>query len=314
MAQAAPPSEPPVVASSGAAVVALLFVQVFFGGLAVAGKLAFAGWSPIGVAALRVSASAVALWLLHAALVRERVARRHLPRLAVYSLFGIVGNQILFMLGLQHTDPVAATVLVTTIPVWTLLVAIMLKVERPGPRKVTGVALATAGVAVLVGVGWSEFGPTNALGNLMITTNALSYAIYLVIARDLLRIYQPITVAAWTFTFGAIVIAPLGAFDLVHEDWEAVPRSAWLALGYIILFATLGTYLLNNWALTKVTASTVAVYIYLQPVVSAILAYLVFGQVPTMRMLAGALLIFGGVAFAAMARKSGNVPVGRTRI
>lgn len=296
-----------------AAIAGLLVVQVFFGGLAVAGKVAFEGIAPLAVAALRVSLAAAVLWILHLAWGHERIQRRHLPHLALFSLFGIVGNQILFMLGLERTEPVAATVLITTIPVFTLLVAVLLGIEKAGWRKTTGIGLAFVGVLVMVGAGRAAFGAANALGNLLVALNALSYAIYLVIARDLLRTYRPLTVAAWTFTFGALVIVPVGTPALLDVAWSEVSTRSWLAFGYILFLATVATYLLNNWALTRVASSTVAVYVYLQPVVAALLAYLVFATLPTGRTLIGALFIFAGVWFAQISRK--HLPTfGRVRV
>lgn len=286
-----------------AAIWGLVLVQVLFGALSVAGKIAFTGFPPLALAALRVSTAAVILWFLHAIMVRERVAPRHLPKLALYSLFGIVGNQILFMMGLERTDPVAATVLVTTIPVFTLLVAVLFRVESLGWRKIVGIVLAFVGVVVLVGASRGDFGSGKALGNLLVALNALSYAIYLVIARDVLRIYRPMTVAAWTFTFGALVIVLVGLPDLMAVEWGNVPTRAWIAFAYVVLGATVATYVLNNWALTRVASSTVALYVYLQPVVAALLAYIVFATLPTTRTLVGALFIFAGVWFAAAAKK-----------
>ncbi|MBW3582232.1 MAG: DMT family transporter [Euryarchaeota archaeon] len=291
------------------AVFVLILVQLLFGALSVAGKFALAAFPPLGLAALRVVVSGILLVIIERIWVRERVAPRHLALLALYSLFGVVGNQVLFISGLARTEAVPATVLVTTIPVWTLLVAVVLGVERPGWRKYAGVTLALVGVAIMVGVTAAAFRLDVALGNLMVTLNALSYAIYLVIARRLLREYDALTVAAWTFLFGSLVIVPLGLPDLVGLDWGAVPASAWLALLYIILGGTVAAYALNNWALRHVASTTVAAYIYLQPIVATALAVTLLGERPTLRTLTGALFIFAGVWFAVVARKSGRVRI-----
>ena len=284
------------------ALVGLLVVQVFFGALPVAGHLAFAGFPPLALAALRLGGAALVMGVVHTVWFPERVAKRHLLPLAVFALFGIVGNQVLFMLGLARTDPVAASVLVTTIPAFTLFVAVLLRVERPGPRKIAGIAFAFAGVVVLVGVTPTAFRAGNALGNTLVALNALSYAIYLVIARNMVRVYRPLTVAVWTFVFGAFVILPLGTWDLVHMAWGDVSASAWWSLAFIIAFPTVGAYLINNWALGRVPPSTVAVFIYLQPIVAALSAYWFFGTVPGPRTVAGAALIFAGVWAAAVSR------------
>lgn len=297
------------------AVLGLLVVQVFFGVLPVVGQVAFASFPPLALAALRVGMATIIMAIMHVTLMPERVAPRHIALMGLFALFGIVGNQILFLLGLARTDPVAASVLVTTIPVFTLLVAVVAGVEQPGPRKVAGIALAFAGVVVLVGVTPAAFSSGNALGNLLVALNSLSYAIYLVMARNLVRIYKPLTVAVWTFFLGSLIIIPIGIPSLLSVDWSHVPRIGWASLGFIVLFPTVGAYVINNWALGKVPPSTVAVYIYLQPPVAALLAYFVFDFVPGWRTLLGAAFIFAGVWAAARSKRSGRLPTfGRTRV
>jgi drug/metabolite transporter (DMT)-like permease len=70
----------------------------------------------------------------------------------------------------------------------------------------------------------------------------------------------------------------------------------WLAVGYIILVPTVGAYYLNAWALARVAPSTVAVYIYLQPLIAFALAPLVLGESGNRRTWIAAALIFAGVA------------------
>lgn len=294
--------------------VALTFVHIFFGGLSVASKVAFEAMSPLALIAVRMVFVVLILWSLELLFIRRPVAASHLPRLAFYSLFGVVGNQLFFMFGVERTDPVAATVLVAAIPAFTLLVAMVLRVERPGPRKLTGAALAFAGVLVVVGPTRALFAEQHAIGSIFVAVNSLFYATYLVLARDILRVYPPITIAAWTFTFGSILLVPLGARDLFAVDLVRLDPGVLLAVGYLIVFGTVMTYVLNNWAMRRVVASTAALFVYIQPLVAAAAAYLVFGTVPALRTVAGAVLILTGVAFAAVSRVSWRLPFGRVRV
>ena len=70
----------------------------------------------------------------------------------------------------------------------------------------------------------------------------------------------------------------------------------WLAVLYIILAPTVGAYYLNAWALARVSPSTVAVYIYLQPLIAFALAPLILGESWNSRTWIASLLIFAGVA------------------
>src|SRR5262249_46643917 len=163
---------------------------VFFASFGVAGKLALRDLPSLGLAAIRVTLAAavfLVVWLLKG---RERVARGDLARLALYALFGIVLNQLLFLAGLARTSaPAAAVVRGATIPAFTVGVAVLLGRERATVWKLVGLGVALGGALVITGGG---AGSGALLGNVLIVINCLSYAIYLVIARDVLSRLSPL--------------------------------------------------------------------------------------------------------------------------
>ena len=100
----------------------------------------------------------------------------------------------------------------------------------------------------------------------------------------------------WIFVVGLLVTIPVGIYSLQQENLAAIDTNTWLALAFIILLPTVGAYYLNAWALTHVSPSTVAIYIYLQPLMAFGFAPLLLGEQWTYRTIVAALLIFGGVA------------------
>jgi drug/metabolite transporter (DMT)-like permease len=76
----------------------------------------------------------------------------------------------------------------------------------------------------------------------------------------------------------------------------------WIEVAYIIILPTAITYYLNAWALSRVPPSTVAVYIYLQPLIAFVVAPIVLGETLGIRALISSLLIFGGVFIVARTR------------
>ena len=114
-------------------------------------------------------------------------------------------------------------------------------------------------------------------GNLLIVTNSLLYAIYIVISKDLFERYGALNVITWIFLVGSVMTIPVGIYSLRQENLGAIGASVWLIVGLIIIFPTVGAYYLNAWALTKVTPSTVAIYIYLQPLIAFGFAPLLLG-------------------------------------
>jgi uncharacterized membrane protein len=186
---------------SRSTLVALLLVQLFFATLPIAVKVALRDLSPPALALLRVAGAAALFWALHRATVGERVRGwGDYGRLALYSLFGVIANQLLYITALTLTTATAVQTLVVTGPALTLLVAILLRQERATAARWTGIAVAGGGALLLVGVGLHE---GSALGNLLALLNVTAYSIYMVISRGLLTRYQALTVITWVLPLGA---------------------------------------------------------------------------------------------------------------
>jgi drug/metabolite transporter (DMT)-like permease len=272
----------------------LIAVQLMFASLGVVAKEALREISPFGLIAYRTPVAALiflAVWLVG---WRERVAWRDLLPLGLYALTGVVLNQLLFIAGLQRTTATNAVVIGATIPVFTVGVALLFRKEQATSAKLLGLAVAFAGALTIVGVDRLESG--RLIGNLLVVANSLSFAVYLVISRKLLAKYRTMTVITWTFLFGALGVFPFGARDL----FAAAPHlstGAWLRLSYLVLFPTVGTYFLNAFALKRAPSSLVATYIYLQPVVGALLAAWRLDERPQTATWLGGVLIALGIWF-----------------
>ncbi|HKC63861.1 MAG TPA: DMT family transporter [Pyrinomonadaceae bacterium] len=275
---------------------ALIGVQLMFGTWPIFGKIALAALPSTGLVAVRVLGASIAFLILQRTLGRrQKIEKKDYARLAIYSLLGVVFNQFLFVKGLSLTTAINATLLGTTIPVFTLLVSLTLGYDRLSFRKALGIALAAAGVIYLL---YPEGSFTNdtAFGNLLIVLNSLSYGAYIAVSKDMIKRYGALNVLAWIFIFGCIATLPVGGYALAGSSLNQVSASVWLAVLYIVLVPTVGAYYLNAWALARVEPSTVAVYIYLQPLIAFALAPLILNERWNPRTLLASLLIFSGVA------------------
>lgn len=275
---------------------ALVFVQITFGALHVISKGVLAHVPAMALAGIRALAAAPLLFVLAWRVERVVPARRDLPLLAALGALGVLGNQVLYILGVQRTTASNAGILVLSVPVFAIAVAAALRVERLDRRRLAGVALAIGGALVLLGPAGISGDPRALLGDVLILGNSAAYATYLVLQRPLLRRLPPLTLVAWTFVFGgsAIVVASLPA--LARLDVAAVPAAAWWGLAYIVVLPTAVNYALNSWALRHSSPALVAAYTTLQPVAAALLAVAFLGETPGIRQLAGFALIASGLA------------------
>lgn len=292
---------PPLKSSQFRVYAALVAVQFFFATLPVAAKIVLREMSAPALALLRVAGAAFLFVILQRVLVGERVrGAGDYARLALYGLLGVAANQLLYITALTLTTATAAQTLIATGPALTLLVAIALRRESATAAKWAGIALAASGALFLVG---AELGSGQALGNLLVVLNVACFSVYLVISRDMLQRYHPLTVITWVFVFGAMAILPWGAWALVR-DGGGHSTTMWAALAWIILVPSVAAYYLNIWALQRVEASVVSVFIYLQPVLTALLAVPILGERISARLIPAGLLIFAGVALTGWAGRA----------
>jgi len=283
--------------------VALIAVQIMFATWPVLGKIALRTLPSLSLVAFRVFGAALALSAVGVATRKlGRIARSDWTLLVVCSFLGVVFNQWLFVKGLSLTTAVNATLLGTTIPVFTLLVSIILGNDTASTRRIIGILIAAAGVIYLIGPERADF--SHGAGDLLIISNSLFYGTYIAISKRLVERYNALTVITWIFIIGSLPTLPIGAMSLAKVPLKEVSAVVWLSVAYIVLFATVVCYYLNSWALARVPPSTVAVYIYLQPLIAFVLAPLLLGEKVSPRVVVASGLVFAGVAIVTRRSRS----------
>lgn len=273
----------------------LLAVQAMFSGLHVVGKVVMVEIHPLVLAGLRVGFATPVL--LAFAWWHDRVLpqRRDLPLLALLGALGVFGNQVLFIWGLSMTTATDAAILMPSIPVFAAGLAIVLGIERVGPRRLTGIALTVAGALVVLGPSGFTLADRAALGNLLVLVNCLCYAGFLVLQRPLLERLPWRTLVAWSFLFGSLGVLAVAGGELAALDPAAVSGKVWAGIAFILIFPTALGYLLATWAVRRSSPTLVAAYTTLQPLLSALLAAAFLGERIGAGEAAGFALIAGGL-------------------
>jgi drug/metabolite transporter (DMT)-like permease len=275
---------------------ALLAVQVTFGSLPVIGKVVLNVIPSLALVGFRVGITAVALYFIQRYRGHLQLEdKRDYFRFAILSFFGVTLNQILFITGLSLTKASNTSLLAVTIPIFALSVGAFLGIERLRKAKIAGIVLAAAGVVLLIDPRSASFSSETTLGDILIILNSLSYGIYVSVSKETITRNGAIKSITWIFIFSSVVCVPLGAYSLSAIDISGVSPLVWLLILHIAFTSTLTPYLLNAWALARVNPSTVAVYIYLQPLIGFVMAIVFLDEKFDLRVLAAALLIFAGV-------------------
>jgi drug/metabolite transporter (DMT)-like permease len=314
--------------------------QLCFGGFHVVGKAVLRELPPLVLAGIRVGLAAPLLALLAWRHDRMVPARRDLPWLALLAGLGVFGNQVLFVLGLQRTTAINASILMPSMPVFAVLAAALLGVERIGARRMVGVALSVAGALVLAnplrllagnaaataagavaasavpgagGHGAPAPAPHSvALGNALLICNCICWAFFLVLQRPILRRLPWRTVIAWSFLIGAVPVLALAAPQLAALRPETVSPLTWWGVAYTVLFATVVAYAISTWAVRRSSPALVAAYSTLQPLVATALAATFLGERLGWTEAAGFVLIATGLWRISAAPSGSSPPPGRS--
>ena len=226
----------------------------------------------------------------------EPIARADHLRLAGLSVLGIALNQTLFLLGLRWTSPFSVSLLGATIPVFAAALAVLFGKEKLSWRTAIGIALAMSGVVSLIGIGSLD------RGAILVALNSLSYAAYVVLSRDVVLRVGALRSVVWLFMYAAIFFAPLGMRPMLATLPALTPRG-WGFVLYILAMPTIVAYLLNAWALGRSSATLVTIYIYLQPLIAALLAWVQLGTGISKRAWLAAVLILVGLGVVVSRRQ-----------
>lgn len=286
-----PPAAPPY----RLALASLLLIQLVLGVWPVVGKWVMLTVPVRVLVGARILGAGPILWLM-AKPWRNRMSGKEIAWCGLLGMLGVVGNQTLFTEGLMRASPLNAAVLGCSIPAWTLLFSVALRREEPTRLRIGGVVLALSGALLLAGADRFDLSGDRTLGNLMLIGNSALYAAYLVLSRPILARHGALPVVGWVFGLSTPLILPYALPAMLALQWQQVPDAALLGVGYIVLGPTLLGYALSAYALRAVPASTAAVFVYLQPLVTGLLAGKVLGERPSWQVAAAGALIFAGVA------------------
>jgi drug/metabolite transporter (DMT)-like permease len=275
----------------------MLLHSVISAGTYLAAKRALAELSPWEVALVRFSLTG----LFYAALVahqRPAIPRRDLLGLAALGFVAIPLNQGLFLYGMALTTPGHGALLYALSPIFVFLLAHWRLGERATPTKLAGIATAFAGVLVVL-LGRGALGLPGAraglAGDLLILLAVVAWAVFAVGGKAYAARYGVRTMTGVAITFGSFVYLPAG---LLLSDLSAFGRlspAGWGSIAYLVALTSIVAYLMYYWAMKKTDASRVAIWSNLQPVLTAALAWAMYGEPITPSFLLGGGLVLAGV-------------------
>jgi drug/metabolite transporter (DMT)-like permease len=276
----------------------LLSTAVLLGTNPAAVKYAVGFVPPLPFAALRFVLAGLVLWgILRLFDPKGRLRRGDFWAMAGVGAVGVALNNAAFTVGVSMTSASNTALIVATAPLWGMLLAFVLGLERPKVRGVIGVGLALLGVGLIVyrGLGASE---TSLPGDLLVMAAAVCWGSYAVLSLSLLRRYSPLAVAAYTMLFGGLAVLPLASVGLSSMDWGAVSAGGWAAVAYsALLVAAFG---FTSWqrGISRIGANRMLVYQYLVTLVGVLSGVMLFSEGFGIDKAIGAAILLAGVYLA----------------
>jgi drug/metabolite transporter (DMT)-like permease len=251
---------------------------------------------PYGFILLRVFGATILFWLVSFLGPKEKIQRQDFPRIMAAAFFGVALNMLTFFKGLNYTSPISASVIMVTTPIIVLILSAIIMKERMETRKIFGILLGLFGTGFLILYGKSMGNATNAsLGNFLVFINAVSYGFYLIVVKKLMDKYNAFTFVKWIYTFGLLMVIPFGWSEYQEIQWQTIPSIILWEIGFVVVFTTFFTYLFNLVSMRELKPTTVAVFIYLQPLFATIFAMSLGKDQLTWVKVLSAVLIFVGV-------------------
>jgi len=282
----------------------LITIQILFGVNYLASKIVVTEIGPGAWAALRTLAAFLVIATIALLKKRRLPPRRDIGLLAVLALFGVVFNQGFFLEGLSRTTVGRSALICSQIPTFVLLFSVISRQETLTVRKSLGFGAGVLGVLVLLEVDRFQMDSRYLVGDLLTLTNAASYGLFVVIGRKIMNRMDPLIATTVVFFWGAVGMFIYGGGDLVATAFSEIPRSTYLVMAYVVIGATVVTYFLNLWAVKRVAATRVAVYIFLQPLLATTLGVIFRDEVLSPRFGIAAALILVALVLPDSAKSS----------
>ena len=252
----------------------------------------------LGLVFLRVLGATIIFWTISLFFKTKPIEKKDRLTILKCGLFGMSINIAAFIAGLDYSTPVNSSILIIISPIFVVILSFFIFKNKINFIKILGIILGFIGAMILIltADSNSSTGRNIPLGNFLFIVNSISYAYYLIIVKPMAEKYDLITLFKWLFLIGLIFNFPLGINQFLDVDWASLPLwEAVLPMVFVVVGTTCMTYFLNGYALSKITSTEVAVFMYLQPIIGILFAIFTKSDTITLIMFIASVLVFTGV-------------------
>jgi drug/metabolite transporter (DMT)-like permease len=282
----------------------LTAMAVIWGGTFIAGRLAAAEIGPFSAAFTRFL-FASAILIVMARIRPERCwppPSGYMGRLVLLALSGVVAYNTLFFMGLKHIDAGRASLIIANNPIAITLVSALVFKERLTMLKVVGVLLSVSGAVVAITRGqWPLAGQVQlGAGEVFISGCVLSWVIYSLVGRSVMRMVPPFTAVTYATVIGTLMLLPMAIAEGVAGFWTAISPTTWLSLFYLGALGTAVAFIWYYNGIRLIGPSAASQFINFVPVSAILLAGVLLDEPLTPSLVVGGGMVVSGVWLARM--------------
>ena len=270
--------------------------------------------SPYTLTFFRLGGGMLLFWIASVFVKKEHVPAKDLFLLFFASLFALTLNQLPYFIGLSMTSPIDASIVITTLPILTMILAAIIIKEPITLMKAVGVLVGASGALLLVFNSHTvHVGKSNFLGNMIVFGAVASFAVYLTLFKNLITRYSSITVMKWMFLFGTIVCFPFCYKPLIQTDFALLTTGTYWRIGYVVIFATFLGYLFLPLGQKVLRPTTLSMYNYVQPIVASMVAVAIGIDVFGVEKALSSVLVFAGVYIVTQSKSRAQLEAERAK-
>ncbi len=288
---------------------AMLVAEIMWGAMAPVSKIVLAGsMTPLLLTDCRLLGAALLFWITSLFVKAEPVGHKDMLHLFFAALLGIVFNQGLFLFGLNRTSPIDASIITTSSPIITMVIAALYLREPVTGKKLLGVFLGAVGALLLI-LSSQKTGTQSGsiLGDLLCLLAQFSFSFYLVVYKGLTSRYSSTTLMKWMFTYAAVCAIPFSCNEIAAMDWSTLNTRDIAGTAAVVFCATYISYLLVPIGQRNLRPTVTSMYNYLQPIVGSTVAICWGLDNFNVLKAAAVVLVFTGVFFVTKSRSRADM-------
>lgn len=276
--------------------IALLIANIIFGlNMPISRSLIPDELQPMALNFFRMGGACLLFWIASLFIKKAKINFKDLVQLFFAGLLGIFINQIAFIEGLSTTSAVTASLLITLLPVFTMVLSFMILKEPISWMKTMGVVIGGSGALILILSNADGHGNSSVKGILLILLSSICFAFYLTLFKKLIAKFHPIHLMKWMFLFAFLISIPFCYKSVADTQFQLLSTNVVLRTFYVVFFATFVAYILIPIGQRTIRPTTLSMYNYLQPIIASVVAILIGMDSFGYENIISAILVFAGV-------------------